>query len=220
MKCDKKTMLLYAVTDRAWTEKKSLYTQVEEALKGGATCIQLREKDLDFDSFLREAIEIRDLCKKYKVPFIVNDNVEIAIKSKADGIHVGQEDMTLTQVRSLVGNDMIIGVSAHTIEEAVEAEKNGADYLGLGAVFSTTTKTDVDNMPASTLKAICKAVNIPTVAIGGIKKNNIMKLSGSGVDGIAVVSAIFAAPDITKATSELLQLSSEMVNQQSNEPSL
>lgn len=214
MKCDKKMMLLYAVTDRAWTKEKTLYQQVEETLKSGATCVQLREKDLGLDEFLQEAMEIHLLCKKYGVPLIINDNVEVAIKCEAEGIHVGQEDMSLSDVRKLVGDNMIIGVSAHTVEEAIEAEKGGADYLGLGAVFSTTTKTDVDNMPMSTLKAICKAVKIPTVAIGGISKKNVMDLSGSGVDGIAVVSAIFGAKDIAKATSELLSLSSEMVNPQ------
>ena len=135
MKCDKKAMLLYAVTDRAWVGKQSLYEQVESALKGGATCIQLREKELDDEAFLNEAIEISALCKKYGVPFFINDNVEIAIKCHADGIHVGQEDMGAAQVRQRVGNDMMIGVSAHSVEEALEAVRNGADCLGVGAVF-------------------------------------------------------------------------------------
>ena len=211
MKCDKNMMLLYAVTDRAWTEKMSLYEQVEAALKNGVTCVQLREKDLDEEAFLQEAIEIRKLCKEYQVPFIINDNVEIAVKCGADGIHVGQEDMVASDVRNRVGDDMIIGVSAHTVEEAVEAVKNGADYLGLGAVFSTSTKLDVDNMSAETLKAICGSVDVPTVAIGGISKKNILQLTGSGVDGAAAVSAIFAAEDPGKAAADLLVLAKEMV---------
>jgi len=211
MKCDKKTMLLYAVTDRAWVGEKSLYEQVEEALKNGATCVQLREKDLDEAAFLAEAVEIGGLCKRYHVPFIINDNVEVAVKCGADGIHVGQGDMHLSSVRARVGENMIIGVSAHTVQEACEAIKGGADYLGLGAVFSTSTKTDVDLMSWETLKEICYASSVPTVAIGGISKENILKLSGSGVDGAAVVSAVFGADDIGAATAELLILAAEMV---------
>lgn len=211
MKCDKNMMLLYAVTDRAWVGKMSLYEQVEAALKNGATCVQLREKELDEETFLKEAMEIGKLCKEYHVPFIINDNVEIAVKCGADGIHVGQEDMVASDVRSRVGDDMMIGVSAHTVEEAVEAVKNGADYLGLGSVFNTSTKLDVDNMSAEMLRAICDSVNVPIVAIGGISAKNIMQLKGSGVDGVAVVSAIFAAEDPGKATADLLVLAKEMV---------
>lgn len=214
MKCDKKIMRLYAVTDRAWTGEQSLYEQVEAALKGGATCVQLREKAADEETFLAEAIELSKLCKKYKVPFIINDKVDIAIKCKADGIHVGQEDMVAADVRRRVGDGMIIGVSAHTVSEALEAVKNGADYLGAGAVFSTSTKTDVSVMPFETLRDICRAVDVPVVAIGGIKKDNLMKLSGSGVDGVAVISAIFAAKDPCAATAELLRLSERMVSRQ------
>lgn len=204
MRSDKKHMLLYAVTDRAWVGTKSLYEQVKEALENGVTCVQLREKELDERDFLKEAKQISTLCKEYKVPFIVNDNVNIAIACKADGIHIGQEDMELTNVRKLVGEDMIIGVSAHTVEEAIKAQEDGADYIGIGAVFATSTKTDVDVLSFETLRSICKAVDIPTVAIGGIKKDNICKLKGSGIDGVAVVSAIFAANDIATATKELL----------------
>ncbi|MDO5418020.1 MAG: thiamine phosphate synthase [Lachnospiraceae bacterium] len=211
MKCDKNWMLLYAVTDRAWTGKMSLYEQVEAALKNGVTCVQLREKELDEETFLKEAMEIGRLCREYHVPFIINDNVEIAVKCGADGIHVGQEDMVASDVRSRVGDSMIIGVSAHTVEEAVEAVKNGADYLGLGSVFNTSTKLDVDNMSAEMLRAICDAVDVPTVAIGGISEKNIMQLQGSGVDGVAVVSAIFAAEDPGKAAAGLLALAKEMV---------
>ena len=204
MRLDKKHMLLYAVTDRAWVGTKSLYEQVKEALENGVTCVQLREKELNESDFLKEAKQISTLCKEYKVPFIVNDSVNIAIACKADGIHIGQEDMELTNVRKLVGEDMIIGVSAHTVEEAIKAQEGGADYIGIGAVFATSTKTDVDVLSFETLKSICEAVDIPTVAIGGIKKDNICKLKGSGIDGVAVVSAIFAANDIATATKELL----------------
>ena len=211
MKCDKKAMLLYAVTDRAWVGKQSLYEQVESALRGGATCVQLREKELDDVAFLNEAMEISALCKRYGVPFFINDNVEIAIKCKADGIHVGQEDMEAAQVRRKVGNDMIIGVSVHSVEEALEAVKNGADCLGVGAMFSTSTKPDVSVLPKETLRDICAAVDIPVVAIGGIGKSNIASLSGTGVDGVALVSAIFAADDIENECRLLRKLSEEMV---------
>lgn len=212
MKCDKKAMLLYAVTDSAWVGKQSLCEQVEAALKGGATCIQLREKELDDEAFLKEAMEISVLCKQYGVPFFVNDNVEIAFKCHADGIHVGQEDMKAPLVRQKVGGNMMIGVSVHTVAEALEALKNGADCLGVGAMFSTSTKTDVDVLPIETLRDICAAVDIPVVAIGGIGKHNISQLSGTGVDGVALVSAIFAADDIENECRLLRKLSEEMVN--------
>ncbi len=212
MKCDKKTMRVYAVTDRAWTGKMTLLEQVEAALKNGVTCVQLREKELDQEAFLEEAVEMASLCRRYGVPFIVNDNVEIALDCHADGIHVGQEDMDASRVRSLAGEKMIIGVSAHTVEEALEAERMGADYLGVGAMFSTSTKTDADTLSFETLKAICAAVKIPVVAIGGITKNNVMQLAGSGVDGIAVVSAIFAAEDPGAAAAELAALVQRMIS--------
>lgn len=205
-------MLLYAVTDRAWVGKQSLYEQVESALKGGATCVQLREKELDDENFLNEAMEISSLCRQYGVPFFINDNVEIAIKCHADGIHVGQDDMEASQVRQRVGNDMIIGVSVHSVEEALEAVKSGADCLGVGAMFSTSTKTDVSVLPKETLCDICAAVDIPVVAIGGIGKSNISQLAGTGVDGVALVSAIFAADDIENECRLLRGLSEEMVN--------
>lgn len=204
-------MLLYAVTDRAWVGKQSLYQQVESALKGGATCVQLREKDLDEEAFLNEAIELSALCKQYGVPFFVNDNVEIAVKCNADGIHVGQEDMEAAQVRQRVGNHMMIGVSVHSVEEALEAVENGADCLGVGAMFSTSTKTDVDILPKETLRDICAAVDIPVVAIGGIDESNISELAGTGVDGVALVSAIFAADDIENKCRLLRRLAEEMV---------
>ena len=165
MKCDKRYMLLYAVTDRAWTGEQTLYEQVEAALKGGVTCVQLREKEMDETAFLQEAKDICALCHRYGVPFIVNDNVDVAIACQADGIHVGQEDMAAGEVRRRVGDAMLLGVSVHTVEEARRAVRNGADYLGLGAVFPTSTKTDVDQMTNETLRAICDAVDVPVVAI-------------------------------------------------------
>lgn len=211
MKCDRKHMLLYAVTDRAWLYNKTLAMQVEEALKGGATCIQLREKGLNDQEFLRESIIIKELCKQYGVPFIINDNVEVAIKCNADGIHVGQQDMAAGKVRQKIGKDKLLGVSVHTVEQAILAEQNDADYLGVGSVFSTSTKLDAGVVTYETLKEICDAVSIPVVAIGGINTDNIVKLTGSGIDGIAVVSAIFAQDDIERATKELLALSKKMV---------
>ena len=212
MKCDKRHMLLYAVTDRAWTGKQTLYEQVEAALKGGVTCVQLREKELDETAFLQEAKELCALCRRYGVPFLVNDNVEIAIACGADGIHVGQEDLAAGEVRRRVGETMILGVSVHTVEEACQAVRDGADYLGLGAVFPTSTKTDVEQMSNETLRAICDAVDVPIVAIGGINRGNILKLAGSGVDGVALVSAIFSAEDIEGTCRELRALSEKMVN--------
>lgn len=211
MNCDKKDLLLYAVTDRHWLGEETLYEQVEKALKGGSTFIQLREKELDTAHFLEEAKEIQKLCREYKVPFVINDNVEIAAEIEADGVHVGQSDMEAGDVRARLGADKIIGVSARTVEQALLAEKHGADYLGVGAVFSTSTKTDATEVSHETLKAICEAVKIPVVAIGGITKENIKELAGCGADGIAVISAIFAQPDIEAAAKDLRERSLEMI---------
>jgi len=196
MKCDKKSLLLYAVTDRTWLNGETLYEQVEKAIKGGVTFVQLREKNLDEKSFLNEALEIQILCKKYNIPFVINDNVEIARKINADGVHVGQSDMKAENVRAILGNDKILGVSAQTVEQALYAQKEGADYIGVGAVFPTGSKLDADNVSLDTLKEICTAVNIPVVAIGGIGVDNVSKLKNSGISGIAVISAIFASDDI------------------------
>lgn len=201
--CKSEDLLLYAVTDRHWLGDKTLYEQVEEAIKGGATFIQLREKNLDEEQFLKEALEIQKLCKKYGVPFVINDNVEIAKKIDADGVHVGQSDMEALNVRELLGPDKIIGVSTQTVEQALKAEAHGADYLGVGAVFPTGSKDDAEVLDRSTLKAICDAVHIPVIAIGGITHDNVKELGGSGICGIAVISAIFAQPDIEHATGEL-----------------
>lgn len=211
MKCDKQAMLLYAVTDRAWTGEQTLYQQVEAALKGGVTCVQLREKALDDDAFFREAAELAALCRAYGVPFVVNDNVEAAIRCGADGIHVGQEDMDAVQVRRRIGGEMMLGVSVHTVAEARRAVEQGADYLGVGAMFSTSTKPDADVLTCQTLREICSAVEIPVVAIGGINEENILQLSGTGVDGVALVSAIFAARDIERSCRALRKLSAQMI---------
>lgn len=210
MNCDRSTMLLYAVTDRRWTGGRTLYEDVEKALAGGVTALQLREKDLSYDDFLKEAREISTLCKRYAVPFIINDNVEIALEVKADGIHVGQSDMECARVRKLLGEQVILGVSAQTREQAIAAVNAGADYLGVGAVFSTGTKADADSVSFEALRAITSAVNIPICAIGGITADNMAELKGSGIDGVALVSAIFATDDITKACKSLLKTSEEL----------
>lgn len=211
MKFDKKDLLLYAVTDSRWTGKQTLYQQIDEALKGGATFIQLREKDLDEESFLKEAKEIKELCRKKGVPFVINDNVEIALQTDADGVHVGQKDMEALDVRAKLGPDKIIGVSAQTVEQAVLAEKHGADYLGVGSVFTTGTKLDAGHVSYDTLKEICSAVSIPVIAIGGITKENLGQLAGSGVCGVAVVSAIFAQDNIEEAARKLRTEAESMV---------
>ena len=213
MKCDKKDLLFYAVTDRSWLGSETLGSTVEKALKGGATFVQLREKGLETGKFLEEAKEIKELCKKYHVPFVINDNVDIAMALDAAGVHVGQSDMEAGSVRELIGKNKILGVSAQTVEQAVLAEKRGADYLGVGAVFHTGSKVDAEDVSYETLKEICEAVSIPVVAIGGISKDNVMKLSGSGICGIAVISAIFAQPDIIKATAELKELTEKMLKE-------
>lgn len=212
MKCDKKDLLVYAVTDRHWLNGRTLYEVVKESLEGGVTFLQLREKDLDDENFLKEAIELKELCKEYKVPFVINDNVDIAIKMDADGVHVGQSDMEAGDVRAKLGPDKIIGVSAQTVEQAVLAEQRGADYLGVGAVFPTGSKDDADDVSHETLKAICEAVSIPVVAIGGITLENTPQLKDSGICGVAVISAIYAQDDIRKASEDLKKVVEEVVN--------
>lgn len=199
----KESLLLYAVTDRSWTGEKTIFQQVEETLKGGTTFLQLREKNLSDKEFKSEAEEIKKICAEYKVPFVINDNVELAKQINADGVHVGQDDMNACNVRQIIGNDKILGVSVQTVEQAILAEKQGADYLGVGAVFSTSTKSDAIDVTYEMLRDICKAVTIPVVAIGGINKSNVNKLEKSGICGIAVISAIFAEKDIFEATKEL-----------------
>ena len=207
----KEDMLLYAVTDRHWLDGETLYSQVEKTLEGGTTFVQLREKELDEEHFLEEAKEIKKLCAKYNVPFVINDNVEIALEMDADGVHVGQSDMEAGDVRAKLGPDKIIGVSAQTVEQALLAQERGADYLGVGAVFHTDSKADAADVNHETLKAICEAVDIPVIAIGGISKDNVGELAGSGICGIAVISAIFAEKDIKGATQELKNRTKKMV---------
>lgn len=211
MKIDGRRLRLYAVTDRAWVGQGTLGDQVEQALRGGVTCVQLREKSLGVPAILVEAEEIGALCRSYGVPFLINDRVEIALQCGADGVHVGQKDRAAREVRRLLGPNRILGVSARTVEQAVQAERDGADYLGVGAVFSTSTKADAMPVSYETLQAICRAVSIPVVAIGGIQRENLLSLTGSGVDGVALVSAIFAAPDVETASRELRALSEAMV---------
>ncbi len=212
MKFDKKQLLLYAVTDRNWLGTETLYDQVEKALKGGATFIQLREKELEEEQFLEEAKELKKLCRRYKVPFVINDNVGIAVKMDADGIHIGQSDMEAGNARERIGTQKILGVSVQTVEQALLAEKRGADYLGVGAVFHTGSKADADNVGHDTLKAICDAVSIPVIAIGGITKDNLIRLTGTGICGIAAISAVFAQKDIEKSTRILKKLTEEMIS--------
>ena len=212
MSCDKKDLLLYAVTDRSWLNGQTLYEQVEQALKGGVSFLQLREKELEEQAFLEEAKVIQELCKKYQVPFLINDNVELAASIGADGVHVGQSDMAAGATREKLGPDRIIGVSARTVEEALEAQRQGADYLGVGAVFPTGSKADAVEVDHQVLKEICSAVEIPVIAIGGIGRDNVDQLKGSGICGIAVISAIFAQNDIEAAARELRGLTEEMVN--------
>ena len=196
MKLTKDMMRLYAVTDRSWLRGQTLFEQVEQTLIGGATLVQLREKELDEETFLREAVELAKLCHRYGVPLLINDNVEIARRSGADGVHVGQDDMEAASVRSLLGSDMIVGVTAKTVEQALRAQEAGADYLGSGAVFGSATKLNAKPMTKELLGSICHAVSIPVVAIGGINRNNILDLAGTDISGVAVVSGIFAAADI------------------------
>ena len=207
----RQSMLLYAVTDRSWLkEGETLLSVCEDVLQHGATFLQIREKDLDAASFQEEAAQLKQLCGRYKVPYVVNDSVEIAMAIDADGVHVGQYDIKGRDIRSMIGADKILGISAGTVAEAVAAEQAGADYIGVGAVFGTSTKKDARNLTVEKLKEITGAVSIPVVAIGGINSKNLMELAGSGVDGVAVVSAIFAAEDPGQATALLLAQAREM----------
>lgn len=210
MRLNKKDLILYAVTDRTWLNGRKLYGDVEKAIRGGATLIQLREKNLTHEEFKAEALEIQQLCKKYSVPFIINDDVELAHEIDADGVHVGQDDMEAGNVRNLIGCEKILGVSVQTPEQAVLAESKGADYLGAGAVFHTNSKLDAADVSHETLKKICASVKIPVVAIGGINAKNINQLAGTGIAGVAIISAIFAADDIEKSARELRNLSGDL----------
>ena len=210
MKFDGKMLTLYAVTDSRWTQGTTLAAQVEEALKGGITMLQLREKDVSDEAYLAEAQEIKALCRAYGVPFIVNDRVELAKACGADGVHVGQSDMAAAAAREILGPEAIIGVTAKTVEQALAAEKAGADYLGVGAMFPTSTKTNTWEVGAETLSAISRAVSIPVAAIGGITRDNLPTLSGCGMTGFALVSAIFAQEDIEEACRDLRAMIEKM----------
>lgn len=212
MRIRREDLCLYAVTDRSWLGSARLYDQVEKALKGGATMIQLREKNLEKEELIQEAREIGRLCRQYGVPFLINDQVEIARLVDADGVHVGQNDASPEEARKILGKGKIIGVTARTLEQAVKAQEEGADYLGVGAVFPTSTKKDTSPVTREQLKEICSTVSIPVVAIGGINEENIQKLSGCGLAGVAVVSAIFAKADIEQASRNLRELSWRMVS--------
>lgn len=206
MSWNREMLRLYAVTDRRWLRGQTLAQQVEAAIRGGASMIQLREKDMPFEEFLAEAKEIGEICRRYHVPLIINDNVEIALQSGADGVHVGQEDMPPHEIRRRAGRSLIVGVTAKTVDQALAAQAAGADYLGSGAVFGTATKTNARPMRRETLTAICSAVEIPVVAIGGINRDNISFLHSTGISGVAVVSGIFAAEDIEAECHALLKL--------------
>lgn len=204
-------MTLYAVTDRSWLGDRTLAQVVEDVLKGGATFLQLREKELDREAILAEAREIQAIAARYHVPFVINDSVDIALACDADGVHVGQNDLMGRDVRALIGPDKILGITANTVELAVAAERAGADYIGAGAVFGTTTKQNAKNLSLDTLKAICQAVNIPVVAIGGINADNLPRLAGTGAAGAAVVSALFAQKDPEEAARRMRALADKMV---------
>ena len=211
MNIDKKTLRLYAVTDRTWLDGRTLYDDVEKALKGGVTLLQLREKNMSTDDFINSAKEIKSLCEKYNVPLIINDNVDLAKAVNAYGVHIGQNDMPAHEARKILGKNKIIGVTAKTVEQAQKAEKDGADYLGSGAIFGTTTKGDAKKMDMQTLKSITSSVNIPVVAIGGIDGDNVLQLNGTGIVGAAVVSGIFAQDDIETATKDLYNKIGEII---------
>ena len=211
MKLSKDDLLLYAITDRGSLDKKVFFEKIEEALQGGVTILQLREKELDEDSFTDEAIEVKSLCRKYGVPLIINDNVNVALKSGADGVHVGIEDMPIDEIRRKTPDSFIIGATCKTVEQAQSAERLGADYMGVGAVFPSPTKKNAVRITREQLKEICSSVSIPAVAIGGITLENVGELQGGGMSGIAVVSAVFSADDIKKAASLLKEKAKSLI---------
>ena len=213
MKFTAENLLLYAVTDRAWAGRQTLLEQIESAIKGGVTLVQLREKDLPEEDFLREAAEAAALCHRYGVPLIVNDSLKVAIESGADGVHVGIEDQPVEEIRKKVGNGFIIGATAKTVEQAQAAQAAGADYLGVGAVFPSPTKKNAIRITTEQLGEICGSVSIPCVAIGGISRENLPALAGGGMDGFALVSAIFSQPDIEAACRELRALAERTVKE-------
>ncbi len=211
MKVSRKSLLLYGITDRTWLNGRTLADVVEDSIKGGVSFLQLREKELAYDEFLKEAFEIKALTDKYKIPFVINDNIDVALACNADGVHVGQTDMQAGRVRRLIGDDKILGVSVQTVEEAKIAIDNGADYLGVGAMFPTSTKLDAGVMSMDALKKVCDSVSIPVVAIGGINETNMLKLKGTHIAGVSIISAIYAKPDIFAASKQLLELAKQIV---------
>lgn len=211
MKINKENMLVYAITDRHWTGKATLEQQVEQILKNGATFLQIREKNLPHDELVKEAVQIKEIAQKYNVPVVIDDDIYAVIESGVDGVHIGQKDMDYIEARKLLGDDKIIGMTAPSVELAKKAEELGADYIGAGAVFNTNTKKDTKPLKLSTLKEICNSVSIPVVAIGGIDHSNVRKLAGTDIDGVAVISALFAAKNPGKATKELVSIMKEIV---------
>lgn len=211
MKLDKNTLRLYAITDRTWLGGRRLEKDVQEAIDGGITFLQMREKTLPYDEFVQEAMILKDVAKKNGIPFVINDNIDVALEVDADGVHIGQDDLPVPVARKMIGHDKILGVSVSNVEQALKAEKDGADYIGVGAIFSTSTKDDADSVSIATLKAICKNVNIPVVAIGGIATHNAHTLQGTGLSGICIISAIFGSNDINGATSRLKDITEEII---------
>ncbi|MBM6925383.1 thiamine phosphate synthase [Pseudoflavonifractor phocaeensis] len=204
-------MTLYAVTDRTWLGDRTLEQVVEEVLRGGATFLQLREKELTGEALLSLARRVKEVAARYRVPFVVNDSVELALACDADGVHVGQRDLMGRDIRAIIGPDKILGITANTVELAMAAQQAGADYVGAGAVFGTTTKGDAKNLSLDTLRDICRAVTIPVVAIGGINAGNLLRLAGTGAAGAAVVSALFAQAQPEQSARSLRVLAEEMV---------
>lgn len=211
MNVRKEDMLLYGITDRSWLNERTLSEVVKESLEGGVTILQLREKDIDEKFFVEEAKELKTLCGQYNVPLIINDNVEIAKKIDADGVHLGQGDMDIEEARKILGPEKIIGITAKTIEQAKEAQMKGADYLGSGAIYTSGTKQNAKRLSVEELKSICASVEIPVVAIGGLTYENIDVLKDSGISGIAVVSAIYASTDIKTDTIKLKEKTRKMI---------
>lgn len=211
MKFSKKDLLLYAVTDRSWSEASSLEEQVQKAIDGGITFLQLREKNIEISEFLKLGKQLRKLTNKYQIPYVINDDIDVAVQVQADGIHIGQDDCDIDKCRELLGESKIIGVSVQTVEQAILAQEQGADYLGVGAIFTTNTKLDASKVSLDLLKEICMSVSIPVVAIGGITTTNIEKLAGTGINGIAVVSEIFSSDNIVESTKKLLNITKKFI---------
>ncbi|MCQ2956256.1 MAG: thiamine phosphate synthase [Opitutales bacterium] len=207
----KEQLAVYGITDRKALGQQAFMVAVEASLKGGVTCLQLREKHLSTSDFLQEALQVRPVCQRYRVPLIINDSIEVALATHADGVHVGQNDRPVREVRALIGPEKVLGVSAQTVEQALQAERDGADYLGVGAVFPTGSKSDAEAVSLECLKAICQAVSIPVVAIGGISPKTLPSLKGSGICGIAVIQGIYGQPDVQEATRQLKQLAQSVI---------